>query len=242
MLSNKSNQEIITRQVKNYGDAAIINGFMTTEWWRELLQSGKGMALLLFVQYYLRFLIWLFANSIGVVFRYRHGSKTMGTISTFYTVVLLILFNSAGIWFIFKPIILFVIPVYYLTLSWDELYCTMMVEVHSYGLMAFTVLYVMLAVASLIRIYSGKGNTDPEKRGESRLVLLLAGQSYQVGGNTVQSFVEPIITAIAGVLFWLLNDPVFSAFLWIAAASMFAQEAMDWSWQQKNRKPLLKDT
>lgn len=240
MLSNKSNQEIIIRQVKNYGDAAIINGFMTTEWWRELFKSGRGVAFLLFTQYYLRFLIWLFANSIGVVFRYKHGGKTMGVISTFYTVILMILFNSHEVWFFFKPLILLVMPVYYITLDRDELYCTIMVQVHSGSLTVFTILYLILAVVSLIQIYTGKGNNDLEKRGESRL-LILAGQSYQAKENMVQSFLEPITTVAIGTLFWVLNDPVFAAFLWIAAASMFVQEAMDWSLQQKGKKPAYKN-
>lgn len=235
MISKKSNQEIITRQVKNYGDAAIINGFLTTEWWRELLQSGRGMAALLFFQYYLRYLIWLFANSTGVVFRLQHGSQTMGLISTISCLLLILLFNWVKVWFVFKPMVLPLMPVYYATRDWTGLHKALLVDMHSTGLIVFAGIYLLLAIVQLVQIFTGYGNEDGGKRGNSWLLALLPIKPSTSHEFVFQAIGEPGIIASVGLLFWNLNDPVFGVFLWISAGCMFAQEVMDWSRQQKNK-------
>ncbi len=233
MESKKSNHNFKLRLVKKYGDAAILLGFYTTDWWKTLI-TKPPLAFWQMFRGYIRFLTAIFANAIGALFRYKHGYQTTGLTLPFCTIVLLVLFNSNMVVFGLKPIMLPVAPFIYLFADMQDKWDWIIDDIHSVPMAVFTVLYTMISLIHTAMIYIGWGNPDTTKRGNSWLYEFVLKKSGLFTEAFTQAIIEPVLIVLIGWLFWALGDPVFAVFLWIGAACVFTQDGLDWAWQQKN--------
>lgn len=232
MISTKSDQKIKLRFVKKYGDADIILGFYTTEFWQRLLKRDPLWAWSLFRDF-LRFITAVSAFAVGSLLRYRHGSKTTGIIMSTATTLWLMTLNSALLPYLIKPFCFWGSPILFLLsdYSWQG---AMIQQTLSSPLLGFTVLHIAFSLAHIVMIYMGMGHTDSNQRGCSWLGLILSKHTTRISEQDIQMIVEPLLIGLCGYISWSNNDLVFAGFLWSAAFSTFLQEYLDYAWKKKH--------
>ena len=238
MKTHRLTTRVKTRVIKKYGDSAIMLGFYTTEWWNNLLKEGGKMAFWKIFISSLKFVLALFADAIGSIFRYKHGIMSKGWILTFYTVFLIVLFNSSACYHVLKPFLFWFVPFLgFAGVDWIIIWT--LGEIHSFQLLVFAFVYMLFSVVHVIISYVRNETEDASKRGDSWLYQYLFRHTGFVPESVIQIVLEPFLAFIMGWYFWQSGDAVFGAFLCIAALSMFSQDYLDWAHQQKQNTSIV---
>lgn len=238
MKTHRLTKRVKPRIIKRYGDSEILLGFYTTTWWTDLIKEGGKIAFWKLFVSSLKFVLALFSDAVGSIFRYKHGIMSKGWILTFYTAVLIILFNSTACYHIFKPFIFWFTP-FFCFAGVDKVIIWTLDEVHSYNLLAFGFLYLMLSAVHVVVTYVGKGNKEASKRGESWLYQFLFRYAGFIPESVIQIVIEPALTFLMGWHFWHSGDAVFGVFLYVSAVCLFTQDYLDWSHQQKQNASIV---
>ena len=218
--------EINPRIIGNYSDHSILLALHGRVFRRR--PDGRGHWAGTLLKGYISFMAAVCAHATGVLFRYRHGSRTYGLVMVLMTASWIAVLNSTVPLDLLKPFCFWMAPAYTAHLGelapiWEHLYAM----VHSRALAAYLALYVPLALFHLLGVYLGRGNREATKRGESWLHTYVFSRYGPIGEFTVQAFVEPALTASIGYLSWSMGDVHFAVFLWCAAACTCLQEVLD---------------
>ena len=237
MITKKSIPHTKLRSKGKYGDLIMVSELLKFEYLLRLIYRDKMLPLMMFVNY-LEFLIAMFANSIVVFFRFRHGMHTMGLIMMVSTSIMIMVFNSANLHFILKPFTLPFVALLPFFKDWHWIYAAIVMDIHSLPLLVFLCMYLLVSLVHSIFIFIGKGNVEYGKRGDSWIIWLLEHKWIKVDEYLVQGILEPFITALIALLFWYLGNEVFAIYLWVAASCLFIQELQEQAKHMENRPPV----
>lgn len=225
MINRTNTQSKYPGFLPKYSDQDIIRGLLNSEYWR-LLFLGDPKSLWVLGKAILGLKTQMFAAPIKAILRFDFGKRTLGIISILLTVLMMIAFNTT--WLVgyvatLMPLVSPVIPLY---MDGDQIYMAVFVDIRSSALLYFWMVYIVLAVVHLIRIYKGWGKPhSSSSRGRSVLHVLILGRAGMSERN-VQLVVEPLLIALIGAgLIWLEADVTFGIFLCLSAFCLFCQEA-----------------
>ncbi len=232
MITQPSNRHFKLRVFPDYGDAALLHTFFTTDFWKNLLIENK----LAVFQVLKSFLYWntsLFMSMGTMLFRFKHGQRTTGFILYFSVVITLMVFNSTHVIHFLKPFaypMVMVFPFF----SEGQLFNWVFTDIHSIPLLVFTGAYSVMGFIQCSLIYLGKGNPELTKRGNSYLYVLLSKAGLK-NEFPVQAFLEPLLLFFACLFFYLQGDFVFAFVLGAAAFSVLIPEVIDYAHSEKSR-------
>lgn len=231
MPTQETNQGQFIRWVKKYGDGPLFRAMIRGVYLKRLVAKDKKLAWDI-LRDNIQFMTAMFADSLGCIFRHKHGTQTRGVILSLCTTILIIVFNSTKAIFIIKPAMFWASPLYLVKNSIVDM---VFVEVHSIGLLIFGLIYLSLSLWHSIMGFIGKGNRILTKRGESWLFEKLLADRGLREDYMVQGWIEPSLVALVAWGIWALGDKVFAVYLWIAAISMFTQEQLDKAKRMENQ-------
>lgn len=201
----KKQSAITSSKALAIGDFGIIKGMQNTPCWKTLLtNSGKALDQLFY--YYFRFNAVLLAYGVAAVFRYRFSSLTTGFIPTLLGISLMAVCNSIHIWKIFTPVMLFATPALPFFIDSEILYRWIFIDIHSTGLLVYTLLFALASLTHTLMAYTGHGNPHLTKRGDSWLFVVLSKLCSLIADKTgneaikkcvkesfVMAVVEPVL-------------------------------------------------
>lgn len=225
MESQQTNYRgVPSREILPYGDAAIFRrvvkliGRIRTVTWDELLElHGRSV-------------LAAFSFSNTALFRREFGIQSTGFVFSIMTFTLITMFNSTEVWLIFKPLVMILIPIIVFFKDKGDIYEYLFIDVHSKGLMVLAVVFLVAALVHVVKIYTGEGNPDWGKRGESWIYTALSRRFDFINEYFVVGILEPLIVVLVGIVaFRFFDDGYLAIYLWLSAIATFAQESMDQS-------------
>ncbi len=203
--------------VLQIGDAAIIEGFITTPFWKQLFYA-PGKAFLSLIPRYFAFISALSSYCMVVFFRYKYSAFHTGFIATIMGMSFIVTFNSA-IWLIVKPI--FVIPAPFIALFTDteRLYQFLLINTKSTGLIIYCTIFLMVSLFHTLRMYFYNEDDIPAHgRGYSWIHLLLS-RYISIQEFWVNIIIEPAIFILIGGLMYRQGDYYSAVFFWLSSVN-----------------------
>jgi len=220
-----------------FGDGEILLSLFKTDFWMRLI-SKKGWAGIVFFKTFFALTISMITFSTIAILRYRFGTRTVGLVFSFMTLLLLLALNSSWLYWFAKPFFPLTgafFPFFVDTQFWQEFLLT---NIYSKALFYYSCVYSAFSLVHVVAIYTGFGNTsDPSKRGDSIIYRLFFRYS-KLTEFTIQARLEPLIIALTALCLWKFSgDTLFASFLALSALCLFIQESLDRAHQNRLRLP-----
>lgn len=216
------------------GDAALVKAIMTSNFGKRLWSDYEN-ALLSLIPKYFALISALSSYSMISLFRYKFDGFHTGFAATFMGLFFIVTFN-ADVWWIVKPILIFLLPFIALFFSKPEKWVQFtFIDCHSLGLTLYGILFCLSSLFHTLRIYFYKDEELPENgRGISWIYILINNlidklidrfskgnpkPVFKIEEFWVNIIIEPAIFIGLGILMYYREDYYFAAFLWICALS-----------------------
>lgn len=211
-----------------YGDADLLLSIYYSDFWKQLF-SGGSQTLWILLSGFGKFARELTVLPVRMLLRWRPGDRAVGGIVLFFSVSMLVAFNSQHLFSFLAPVSAFfvwLVPLIPDTVSYHEL---AFLDVRSYPLLIFTGLFAFCGTVQIGGIYGvGWFNAqDRGKRGDSIFYLLLR-RIVPIGESVVQLWIEPtMVCAVAAYFIWYDYDLTAALYFSSAGLLLFFQELLD---------------
>lgn len=190
-----------------------------------ILQMGQARKMGWFMIFsgFVKFMRTLLAFTLSVPFRYHWGSKTIGLLCLYLGATWMIIFNSAQLPWLVKPIVWISSPFWLIT-KWNEL-PEFALNVHSGALLVFTGLFIAFGTVHLLISWI-RPIDDTTRRGHSFLLLPL--KRFKRNFGFMVALLECTLTVLTGYLFFTFyGDSVFFVYCCLSAFSLLTIEIQD---------------
>jgi hypothetical protein len=227
MINRPTNRVVIPRFLPKYSDPDILRALMNGEFWKQLYLGDKK-AWWMIVKAIVLIKIEIIVLPVRMLLRMDFGYRTTGVTIFLITLTMLIAYNAAYLAGYLATFLPFVLPILVFFMPPDLLYEVLFVEIRSEGLLIFWMVYMVVSIIQLIRIYRTKDKQDDATKRGNSLLYMLFFRNTGLSEGQIQLFIEPLLTSGIGyVLIATGVDIPFGIFLLAAGILLFLQELYD---------------
>jgi len=243
-VSKKGKLEDYYYLIPRFGDIPIIFSLLQGQFWRNLalLLKGDFSIIIKVIITVITFFISVFATPIRMTFRYLHGSLTIGWFLIGFSGITMLFFNCNSFVWIWAPLLTILFPfreLYANAIEEDSIYPwwpETMTDWQSESLFWFTIIFVALSIIHiLISYFTFKKDDRDIKHGYPifwKLSTLLLKNLENKESHWIWYLLETLIVGIITIIFYYLQDIIFSKFLLIAGSCHFLSEFVEDLWKK----------